>query len=68
MIKYGVPQGSILGPIAFLLYTNYLSAVINKKAIPILFADHTSIHFTRCNTMEFHVNIDTVFRCVNTWF
>jgi hypothetical protein len=66
MIKHGVPQGSILGSILFFLYINYLFAVINKKAIQILFANDTSILFTHRDTMEFLVNIDTVFGNVNT--
>jgi hypothetical protein len=61
MIKHGVQQGSVLGPTVFLLYINDLPAVINKKAIPVLFADNTNILFTHHNFMEFHVNIDTVF-------
>jgi len=57
-----------LGPTLFLLYTNDLLAVINKKAIPVLFADDTSILFTHRNFMELHVNIETVLRNVNIWF
>jgi len=68
MIKLGVPQSSILGPILFLLYINDLPAGRNKKATQVLFADDTSVLFTHCNIMEFHVNIDTVFGNVNNWF
>ena len=60
MIKHGLTQGSVLGPTLFLLYSNDLPAGIHKKAIPILFADDTSIHFTHSNFMEFHVYIETV--------
>jgi hypothetical protein len=68
VIKHGVPQGSILGPKLFLLYKNDLPAIISKKAIPVPIANDTSILFTHRNTMEFHMNIDTVLGNVNTWF
>jgi hypothetical protein len=68
MIKHGVPQGPVLGPTLFLLNINDLPAVINKKAIPVLFADNTSILCTHHNFMEFHVNIETVLGNLNTWF
>ena len=57
IISCGVPQGSILGPLLFLIFVNDLTQATSLLD-PIMFADDTNLFYS-------HKDIDTLFDTVN---
>jgi hypothetical protein len=67
-VKQGVPQGSILDPLLFLLYINDLPYLINKMLKPILYADDTSILCSNSDMVEHEKVLKTKLDIINKWF
>ena len=68
MIKNGVPQGSILGPLFFCLYITDLPKIITKNNSTVLFADDTSLLITGFNKLDFNININQSLHSIISWF
>ena len=50
--NHGVPQGTVLRPLVFLLYFNDFREKVQGKLDIVQFADDTSFHFSRNNVAE----------------
>ena len=63
----GFPQGSILGPLLFLIYTNDLPNAL-KFSKSILFADDTTVFYSCGNIQELQTKINSDLYLLNDWF
>ena len=65
-LRYGVPQGSVSGPLLFTLYTQPLSDIISQsRCNHNKFADDTNFHQSSTPS-DFHALIHSIEQCVDS--
>ena len=65
-VSSGVPQGSVLGPLLFLIYVNDLPNSLSKRSF-YLFADDTNIYFESDSLNHLQKVINKELRHVKKW-
>lgn len=66
-VKCGVPQGSVLGPLLFLIYVNDLPDSLTRVN-SILFADDTSVYMSSMNIKELYTEMNAELKILSDWF
>ena len=66
-ITMGVPQGSILGPILFIIYLNDLPKISDEMTC-LSYADDTAIIFKNKSSTHLQVTVDKLLLRISEWF
>ena len=66
-VTCGVPQGSVLGPLLFLIYVNDISNVLENNKLK-LFADDTNLFLSGRSNCELETKANVCLNKMQNWF
>ena len=66
-VQCGVPQGSVLGPLLFIIYMNDLSNALDRCK-DILFADDTTLHMSGNDKRQLFLDMENELSLLTDWF
>ena len=68
LVKMGIPQGSCLGPILFLIYINDFNRCLEPGVTSLLFADDTTLQFTSNDLLSLYRKANHNLNLAEEWF